>query len=204
MEIAKKKLLIFDYDGTIADTSILHKRAFHKTLEPLKLKFDYNEIAGLKTIDAIYYCMNENGKKLSSEEIKLLVKNKQSIFSEIIKKEIQPISGVKEFLYWAYSKYNLFIASSGSKKNVYKGLKLLGLFELFNKIICADDVNLAKPHPEIFYKAIKTANISKKEALIFEDSDNGINASRKAGIDYIDIRTHPFKEILSEFKKNGI
>jgi len=202
MQSSEKKLLIFDYDGTIADTSELHEIAFQKVLEPFKINFEYSRVAGLKTKDAIHYCLNSNNINLSKNKVLNLVRNKQEIFQETIT-NIKPILGVSEFLNWVFLKYHLIIASSGSRVNVLKGLKILGFYKFFNKIICAEDVFIAKPDPEIFIKALSSTNFTKNDALIFEDSDNGIIAAKSANIDCFDIRKNSFKDLLNAMKGNA-
>lgn len=202
MNLSNKKLLIFDYDGTIADTSKLHEKAFHKVLDPYNIKFDYSSISGLKSQDAIRYCLKQNNRKLKKQKIIDLVKNKQDFYKTDIQYNINLMPGAYEFITWAHSKFYLSIASSGSKENILKGIKLLKLSKYFNEIICSEDVKKSKPAPEIFNRVISITKFSTNEALIFEDADNGIKAANKAKIDCIDIRKYSFKYLLNKFKKN--
>ena len=202
MNFSEKNLLIFDYDGTIADTSKLHAKAYSYIFE-LKIKnFLYEKIAGLKTIDGIKYYFEKNDIKFKESDLEKLASKKQEIFRNLIEIELKPIPGVIDFLMWAKDKYNLTIASSGSKKSVLKGLKILGIQKFFDLIICSEDVKISKPDPEIFNKVISMSKINKKNALIFEDSDNGILAAYNADIDCIDIRKKSFFDLLNLFKEN--
>jgi len=202
MKFSEKNLLIFDYDGTIADTSKLHAKAYSHIFNPKIKNFLYEKIAGLKTIDGIKYYFEENNIKLKDSNLKKLVYKKQEIFRNLIEIELNPIPGVIDFLIWTKDKYNLTIASSGSKKSVLKGLKILGIEKFFDLIICSEDVKIAKPDPEIFNKVIAISKINKKNALIFEDSNNGILAAYNANIDCIDIRKNSFIDLLNLFKEN--
>ena len=58
-----KRLLIFDFDGTVADTSPLHAAAFAQVLAPLGIAVDYPAIAGLKTLDAMRKCLAAGGAR---------------------------------------------------------------------------------------------------------------------------------------------
>jgi beta-phosphoglucomutase-like phosphatase (HAD superfamily) len=62
--------------------------------------------------------------------------------------------------------------------------KRLGVFEYFDKVICADDVGIGrtKPNPDLFLLALDLLNVQENEAIVFEDSPNGIRAARSAGI----------------------
>ena len=92
------------------------------------------------------------------------------------------------------------IASSGSRKTIEIALRRLGLYDFFKIILCGEDVFESKPSPEIFLKIISLGNFTKNECLIFEDSKNGLKASRAAKIPFIDVTNYPFKKILEEFQ----
>ena len=202
-KIEKKKLLIFDYDGTIADTNSLHEQAFNETLKFKDCNFEYEKIAGLKTIDVINIYLKENDINISKNEIYSLVNKKQRIFRAKIEKDLKPISGAINFINWAKSKYLIAVASSGSKLNVIKGLKSLGLFDYFALVLCAEDVKETKPSPEIFLKVLSNMNIKIEDALIFEDSIKGIEAAKNANIEFVDVRNYPFDKFLFSKNKNG-
>jgi beta-phosphoglucomutase-like phosphatase (HAD superfamily) len=53
---------MFDFDGTIAETTPLHARAFDETLAPLGIAADYRSIAGLSTQEAILRCLRTEGR----------------------------------------------------------------------------------------------------------------------------------------------
>ena len=139
------------------------------------------------------------------EEILKLIKKKQTMVRKEIKssKNFNTLPSVKEFIENVYENYELAIATSGSRKTVELALEKLKLKKYFNFIICSEDVSKSKPSPEIFLKAINLANFSKEESLIFEDSNNGIIASRAANIPFIDITINPFCQIIKYIKSNG-
>jgi putative hydrolase of the HAD superfamily len=68
-------------------------------------------------------------------------------------------------------------------------LARLGLADRFEAIICGDDVSLGrtKPHPDLFLKALDALGVNADEAIVFEDSPNGVNAARAAGIFVVSI-----------------
>ena len=87
INLTNKKLFIFDYDGTIADTNFLHELSFREVLDFKNLKFNYRKIAGMKTVDAINFLLKENNINLSRDKVNALVINKQKIFKNKIEKE---------------------------------------------------------------------------------------------------------------------
>jgi HAD superfamily hydrolase (TIGR01509 family) len=80
------------------------------------------------------------------------------------------------------------MATSGSRGTVELALKKLGYLQLFDPLICSDDVKHAKPSPDIFLNVLSLTGFLPDQAVIFEDSDAGIAAAKSAGILCIDVR----------------
>lgn len=182
-----KRLLIFDFDGTVADTSSLHAVAFAQVLEPLGVSVDYPQIAGMKTLDAMRKCLAEVGRCLPDDDLQALVAAKQKTVRQMIAKDLWPLPGVDEFLRWAKSRYRLSMATSGSRGTVQLALAKLGYEGWFDPLICADDVRHAKPDPEGFLRVLQITGVPASAALVFEDSVAGIKAAENAEIDYFNL-----------------
>jgi len=182
------KLIIFDFDGTVADTSPLHAAAFSEVLSPLGVEFQYESIAGMKTADALLLCSKVAGLELNAERLAELVVAKQSKVREMIAESIKPLPGVDAFLRWARPRYRLSMGTSGSRDTVELALKKLGYDNWFDPLVCAEDVTRAKPHPDIYLRVLELTGFAPQHALVFEDSDVGINSAKRAGIVHIDVR----------------
>jgi len=78
----------------------------------------------------------------------------------------------------------LAIASSSPHSWVDGHTQRLGIFHFFDKVICRDDVGAGrtKPYPDLFLEALNQLQVRKNEAVIFEDSPNGVTAANRAGI----------------------
>jgi sugar-phosphatase len=183
-----KRLLIFDFDGTVADTSPLHARAFSQVLAPFGITVDYPAIAGLKTADALRQCLGQRAQDLSADTLDALVLAKQRAVRTMIGAQLEPLPGVDAFLRWVRPRYHLSMATSGSRGTVQLALEKLGYGTWFSPLLCADDVRQTKPAPEIFLSVLRDTGIPASEALVFEDSDAGLLAARRAGIDCRDVR----------------
>ena len=198
-----KKLLIFDFDGTLADTSNLHGLAFQKVLSPLGITVDYSKIAGLKTEDALVLCADRCGHLLSDVMLNNLVRAKQKLVRELITNQLEPLQGVDDFLKWAQKFYRLSIATSGSRGTVSLALKKLGYLNWFTPLVCSDEVERAKPYPDLFLKVLHLTDSMPYEALVFEDSESGFAAALSAGIPYVDVRGINWRlELLNLIKLN--
>ncbi len=182
-----RRLLIFDFDGTVADTTPLHAAAFTTVLSPLGVSVDYPSIAGLKTLDAMRQCLNMAGRTYAESELAMLVASKQQCVRQMIDHALQPLPGVDEFLRWAKPRYKLAMVTSGSRVSVSIALKKLGYVDWFDPLICADDVVMGKPAPEGFLMALQLACVPAGDALVFEDSEVGFQAAEQAGLCYVDV-----------------
>ena len=184
-----KKLLIFDYDGTIADSNKVHEAAFSKSLECMKLDFDYEEIAGLSTEDAFKTILVENNVDYKEIDLDSLVRQKRLTAMQLIKKNLQPLPGCLDFLEEARKHFILSVVSSGSSESITYGLGKFKILNLFKIIICRDHVNFTKPNPEGLLKAFSNfSGLKEDEVLVLEDSENGFAAARNANFEFIDIK----------------
>ena len=182
-----KRLLIFDFDGTVADTAPLHAAAFSQVLAPLGIEVDYSCIAGLKTVEALLLCFAD--AELSTPDTQTLtdlVLEKQRRVRALINEMLTPLPGVDEFLLWAKTRYTIALVTSGSRGTVELAINKLGWMGWFDQMLFAEDVVHAKPNPEGFLRVLEMTGIAAEEALVFEDSEVGFKAAKAAGINFID------------------
>lgn len=178
------KAIILDMDGTMFDTEPLWEKAFIKTGREL----NYNLTKELhdKTIGTTYNSLisilkTEVGNDFPFEIFKQkYIQNYQSIIET---DGIKIKHGLKELLgYLVKNNYLIAIASSSKKKQIKRNLELANINEnIFDIIISGEEVVYGKPNPEIFIKTCNNLNVKTNEALVIEDSNNGIKASHDAG-----------------------
>lgn len=187
--VFNKKLLIFDFDGTLADTSPVHAQAFIETLAPFGIVVDYSKLAGRKTADALLLSFSEAGlANPDPEALAALVYEKQRRVRALISLSLAPFPGVTEFLTWAKARFRTALVTSGSHGTVNLALEKLGWMGWFNPVLFAEDVAYAKPNPEGFLRVLEMTGVSANDALIFEDSEAGFQAASIANIDWLDAR----------------
>lgn len=184
--ILSKKLLIFDFDGTIVDSSPIHAEAFKVALSTYNFEINYENLKGLSTHESMKKIFKENNFSTSKDCLEQLISSKQKIAQDLFEKNLILMEGFDKCLKFILNK-KLCIASSASKASIMNGLKKNSLEEIFDLILSNDDVNLAKPNPEIFLKALDFFRVDSEDALIFEDSNAGFEAANRANIDFIDI-----------------
>lgn len=186
MLFLKKKCLIFDFDGTIADSFILHEQAFQEALVKHNLLFNYADYLGRSTQEAIREIFIENDLQIEDDLLKILTAEKRRIANALYNSSLRFIDGAEEFIRKAYETgFELSIASSGSMQNVTTGIKVLGISPYFKSVVTADDVILSKPNPEIFETALRQLKHEPSAALVLEDAVSGLRAANAAGIDVV-------------------
>lgn len=188
-QLAGKLLLIFDFDGTIADSSPLHEQAFREVLRPHEIEVDYPRIAGRATRDAMRLCYTLSGKaEPEAGLLNDLVEQKQRRGRELLSSSLMAFPAAEALLNWARPRFRLALVSSGSRATIDISLAKLGMSDWFEYLITADDVSAAKPDPQGFLMALNRTGVEADAALIFEDAESGFEAARRAGVDVVDAR----------------
>jgi HAD superfamily hydrolase (TIGR01509 family) len=179
------RALIFDFDGLILDTETPEYQSWQEIYAEFGCELPiatWGQIVGgngASAFDPMDYLENQAGRKLDRDT---LISRRRARDSEIIL--ASPIlPGVVDLLSDARRVgLRLAIASSSPHSWVDTHLERLDLIDRFDAIICVDDVGVAKPDPSLFLHAAKTLGVARGEAIIFEDSPNGVLAAKRAGI----------------------
>lgn len=184
--IRSRRLLIFDVDGTLADTAPAHARAFKEVLNPFGFTFDYADIAGMTTEAALVRVFGASRASLDAGTLRDLADRKRIIARQILENDLEPFPGLIAFMDETAGT-QAAICSSGSRSTVMLSLRKMGIDQRFDPIICGEDVVRGKPDPEPFLSVLSLTEILAGDALVFEDSTSGLQAARRAGIDAIRI-----------------
>jgi HAD superfamily hydrolase (TIGR01509 family) len=181
------KALIFDFDGLILDTETPEVTVWQKIYNEHGFELPIEEWQktvggyGISTFDAAEHLTLLSSGKVDSVSSKARYRKESD---EII--HASPIlPGVLNLINEAKSNgLKVAIGSSSPHSWVDTHAQRLGIYDLFDLIICQDDVAVGrtKPHPDIYLKVLEGLQIKNHEALVFEDSPNGVLASRTAGI----------------------
>lgn len=172
---------IFDCDGTLADTMPLHYRAWSRTLREHGGEFpeDLFYAWGGKPSAIIIAELNE--LQGLSMPIEATVERKESYFEELIH-ETLPIEPVVEIARKMHGKVPLAVASGGYRHFVEMTLNAIGIRHLFDAVICAEDYERGKPHPDPFLTAARALGVPPGECVVFEDAPLGVEAAQRAGM----------------------
>jgi beta-phosphoglucomutase family hydrolase len=181
--------LVFDCDGTIADTMPLHYEAWVAALSEHGHDFPealFYEMAGIPTVRIIEILNEKHGYTLPVQEA---AHRKESLYEQLLPQvvPIEPVVGlVKQYA----GKLPMAVATGGTRSIVSKTLAALHLLEFFRPeaIVTADDVKHGKPAPDIFLESARRLGVPPQRCWAFEDADLGIHAARAAGMHVVDIR----------------
>lgn len=181
------KLLITDFDGTLVDTFYANYCAYRDALDQCNIDLNeatYRECFGLR-FEAFMDKIDITDLTTQAQIKELKLQYYPRYFNELI-----PNIPLIEFLKAAkQTGISTAIASTARKENLMNVLNYLELTSLFDFILSGADVKKGKPSPEIYLKTLSITQVDASQALVFEDSQVGIEAAENAGINYIRINT---------------
>jgi beta-phosphoglucomutase len=187
MQILKnKKAIIFDLDGVLFHSSSAHETAFSQTFAEFELPpINYHEISGMRTDEAFKFCLTRNDTPFTELLISQLTIRKSELAHKILSNHPPIPPNCYSIIQTLAKTHLLTIASSSSSKNVSLFLEASKTKHLFSHVISGEDVNRAKPFPDIFLDSLESLSLSPDQAVIIEDSVNGIVAGRRAKVEVI-------------------
>ena len=187
-EVAPRiKAIIFDFDGLILDTETPDFHVWQTIYQEHGFILPHDEWGkivggyGLAHFDAAEYLTHLSQGRLDT--VSLRDRHRSESHALTLEQPVMP--GVMDYI--KDSKrlgLKIAIASSSDHLWVDTHAKRLGIFDHFDVIICADDVGpgKTKPNPDLFLLALNQLDVQKDEAIVFEDSPNGVKAANQAGI----------------------
>ena len=181
------KAVLFDMDGILFDTEIVMKEGWQKAARELNFTLTEEHLSQMRG-SAL-----PRSRKLFEEWFhgKVTYDEGRAIRSAYLNDYIQRNGvpekpGLHEFLSWLKEHSIKVAVATSTTRRVAEGYwKQSGIDQYIDASVCGDEVINSKPDPEIFLKALGKTPFNKDEAVIFEDSENGIRAAHAAGIPVI-------------------
>lgn len=179
------KCVIFDMDGVIIDSELLHKKAYYETFISLGLDVSeelYKTLTGSSTVNAFQRLITHFNL---DEDANSLVLQKRKRYVNFFENDptLHLVEGVENLIKYLYNKeITLILASSSAMVNIDRVFNRFNLNQYFTAKISGADLKESKPHPEIFEKAAILGKTPKENCIVIEDSDNGVKAANDAGI----------------------
>jgi len=184
------KGLIFDLDGTLADTMPYHFQGWQAACEKYGASID-TAFLRLHTGSPGWLIATEiikNSRLEGKVSVDQIVNEKLDQFYRI-QHHVREIAPVADIVRKYYGKLPMAVGTGGHREAVERTLKIVGLRQYFDIIVTANDVDNFKPHPETFLKCAEMMDVEPVVVEVFEDGDLGLEAARMAGLIATDVRS---------------
>jgi beta-phosphoglucomutase-like phosphatase (HAD superfamily) len=188
MKSFEPKGLIFDCDGTLADTMPLHWRAWNAVTARHKLDFSekrFYAMGGVPSRDILRLLREEQG--LEFDPLAIAHEKEQEYLR--IMHQCGPIHEVVAIAQAHHGKIPLAVASGGIQPIICEVLEKLGIRHFFETVVTSEMVKHQKPAPDIFLEAARRIRVEPCFCRGYEDTDLGMQAIRAAGMEAVDVRT---------------
>ncbi len=181
------KALLFDLDGTLADTNSVHRSTWTEILEPYgyDVTWDFYQarINGRLTPEVVTDLFPD----FSPEEAREMAEDKEAAFRERAG-ELEPLPGLRDFIAKGQKEgMRIALVTNAPKRNVYAVLRALDLEGAFEPVVLGEELDAGKPDPAPYQAALEASGVSAEEAVAFEDSHSGIASSVAAGVPTVGI-----------------
>lgn len=169
--------LLFDVDGVLADTEHLHRQALAEVAH--EAGYEVPDTDARTTLEKLRLA------GVPETALETLYAKKRSRY-ELLVETIPKNPELGRALYGLCSRgFRMAACTNSNRVSATKLLQHLGIFNVFRTLVTSSDVTRGKPSPEIYTLALERLMCVPHRAVVFEDSDVGIEAARRAGIVYI-------------------
>jgi len=176
--------LIFDFDGLMIDTEMPEFQAWSEIYREMGFQLPFNEWVkcigtSFNAFDPVIYLERLTGSSIEGQALKI----RQEEISHSISSQQPLLPGIKDYLEFARRQdIKVGLASSSSRKWVMDHLERRSIVHYFDCICTREDVLRVKPEPDLYIAALECMGLEAKNAIAFEDSPNGIQAAKAAGL----------------------
>jgi beta-phosphoglucomutase family hydrolase len=187
MNLTAPRALIFDCDGTLADTMPLHWRAWQEVTQRYQLNFPedrFYALGGVPSRDIFKLLSQEQGRELDPVAAS---REKEALYLPLMPL-VLPVLEVVNIARENYGKLPMAVASGGQRPHIDEVLEHLGIRQFFQAIVTSEDVTRQKPAPDIYLEAARRLGVPPQFCRAYEDTDLGLQAIRSAGMDAVDVR----------------
>jgi HAD superfamily hydrolase (TIGR01509 family) len=173
------RAVIFDLDGLLADTEILHCRAYVAALGEMGVTLtnaDYEEHWIRRGLGIVELCQQ---RQLAIDPLAARAR-KLALYESLVRTNVDPMPGAHELVNLLRPTYALAIGTSSTRQSAELVLNTLGF--AFSIVTTADDVAKTKPSPDIFIEAARRLGVEPAHCVVLEDAEKGVIAAAAAGM----------------------
>ncbi len=187
LKMKEIKGLIFDCDGTLADTMPLHWRAWQIVTQKHGLHFPIDRFyasGGMPSRDILKALAREQHRSIDHIAV---AHEKETTYLQTLS-QVKPVEAVVKIATENHGKIPMAVASGGSQEIICMVLDHLKIRQLFEAIVTNEMVVNQKPAPDIFLEAARRIGVQPEFCRAYEDTDLGLQAIRAAGMEAVDVR----------------
>ncbi|MFD9737666.1 HAD family hydrolase [Umezawaea sp. NPDC059074] len=187
--LATVDAVLFDWDGTLADTHAAHYHSLSETLAPHGITVDqdwFTTATGMSTVDSIEWLSHTQGIPLDDRLAELVEECETRYLSHL--DVVSEITWVADIAKYCHGRIPIAVASGGCANSIRQTMKHLRLDPYFDTLVSREDVERGKPAPDIFELAAERLGVTPQRCLVIEDSDAGIEAAHRVGASVLDVR----------------
>ncbi len=182
------KALIFDCDGTLADTMGLHYLAWRDTMRRYGIDFGearFYALGGVPTTTIAAQLLSEAG--VDADGAAVAHEKERAYLAHLA--AVRPHPAVLPIVRAHRGKLPMAVATGSERWIAVKTLGQLGMADWFDALVCAEDVAHPKPAADIFLEAARRLGVAPEACVVYEDSVPGFQAAAAAGMRCIDVHT---------------
>jgi beta-phosphoglucomutase-like phosphatase (HAD superfamily) len=182
----KAKGLIFDLDGTLANTMPIHYLAWKNAALRYDIDFTvelFSQLAGIPLYPTVEKLNEMFGKQIDPIEMGDL---KEAEFESNMHRTAE-IKIVTDLVRENFGKIPMAIGTGGARRLSFKTLGIIGMSDYFDFLVSSEDVQNFKPHPETFLKCAEMMGVKPEDCEVFEDGILGMRAAESAGMMLVDV-----------------
>lgn len=196
------KAVIFDMDGVLIDSMKYHVPAWNTAFKKFNVKIPVEQFKLFEGADfqrtILHFKKNYNITITKQDKLQIY-KNKQEYMLNEFKLEVY--SEIKKILKYIKLKKLKLAVVTGSSKDFVNMVVDKKFKNIFDVIVCSDDVKKSKPAPDPYLKAVELLKLSKNEMFVIENAPLGIKSAKKAGLQVFALETTLNKKHLTEANK---
>jgi HAD superfamily hydrolase (TIGR01509 family) len=178
------KALLFDFDGTLVNSEALHYMSWLKVLAPFGISYSEHafceEFSGVPTLHSaevlkIRHNLTQSASSLADAKNRYFVDTAATTIPSLM-----PFA--QEVLLLASREFQLALVTGSTRAEALPVLQHYDLLKYFIVVVCKDDIEHPKPHPEPYMRALSSIEITSKQAVAIEDTHTGLCSARAAGV----------------------
>lgn len=182
------QLLIFDCDGTLADTMDIHYHAWQAMIDKYHFPIDLAGLAKFNGVPTLPILQQLYPNGMHNYDLEAMVIEKETLAHQALQ-HTKPILPLIEVVYAYHGKIPMVVISGGERNNVIKTLESLEILDRFEEVITADDDHPYKNDPRAFTLIADKYNADYSKTHVFEDGIPGLMSALQAGMMVTDVRT---------------